>query len=189
MSTTLIEQVAAAHTRAAHRTQDGPTGADERWTIVMERTYDHPREEVWDCWTEPNRLARWLGRVDRRPAVGESVRMVMAPEVQHDVELLDCAEPESLTVRWGGFGEGESRVRVTFSDVDGGTRVRLEHSGLPAGSAWSYGAGWGEVMHLAALAAADPAYDVAQSDGLERAGLEDGLQHYWDDLVPTGRAG
>lgn len=193
MTTTLIEQIAAAHTRAAHRTQDGPTGDDERWTIVLERVYDHPRDEVWECWTDPDRLARWLGRVDRRPAVGESVRMAMAPDgqAQHDVELLACDEPESLTVRWGGFGEGESQVRVTFSEVDGGTRVRLEHSGLRAGSAWSYGAGWGEVMHLAALGAADPAYDVAEAgDGdVERGGLEEGLQGYWDELVPSGRAG
>lgn len=193
MTTTLIEQIAAAHTRAAQRTQDGATGDDERWTIVLERDYDHPRADVWACWTEPDRLARWLGRVDRQPAVGESVRMAMAPDggAQQEVQLLECSPLESLTVRWGGFGEGESQVRVSLSHVDGGTRVRLEHAGLRARGAWSYGAGWGEVMHLAALATADPGFDVADTadGGVERGSLEEGLQRYWDDLVPTGREG
>ena len=191
-TTDLITQIADAHTRDAELTQAGPTGDDERWTIVLERDYEHPREDVWACWTEPDRLARWLGAIDRQPAVGETVRMGMAPdgEATQDVQLQECTPQDSLTVRWGGFGEGESQVRATFSDAPGspGTRVRLEHSGLRARGAWSYGAGWGEVMHLAALAVADPGFDAADSD-VDRGSLEEGLQAYWDELVPRGRVG
>ncbi|MGO0574983.1 SRPBCC domain-containing protein [Ornithinimicrobium panacihumi] len=191
MSTTLIEQIAAAHTRAAQRTQDGPTGDDERWTIVLERDYDATPEEVWACWTEPDRLGRWLGRIDRQPEVGGTVRMEMAPdgEAAHDVTLLDCEPPTSLTVRWGGFGEGESEVRLGLTEVEDGTRLRLEHSGLRARGAWSYGAGWGEVLHLADRALHDPGFDVAVVEDETRGSLEEGLQHYWDELVPTGRGG
>ena len=187
----LVRQIAESHTRAAHRTQEGATGDDERWTIVLERDYPYPREEVWAAWTEPDRLARWLGRLDRVPAVGETVQMAMAPggEPVQDVELLACDPTTSLRVRWGGFGEGESEVRVVLTDVEGGTGVRLEHAGLRARGAWSYGAGWGEVMHLAGLAVADPGYDVTAADSEDRGSLEEGLQRYWDDLVPTGRQG
>lgn len=190
-TTDLLTQIVAAHTRDATRTQEGPTGDDERWTIVLERDYDHPRDEVWACWTEPDRLARWLGRIDRQPAVGETVRMTMSPEAAQDIELVGCEPRESLTVRWGGFGEGESRVRVTFADTGAegsATRVRLEHSGLRAHGAWSYGAGWGEVLHLAALAVADPSFDLV-THHVDHGAIEEGLQRYWDHLVPTGRAG
>lgn len=39
------------------------TTPDER-TIVVERSFDAPRPKVWDAWTKPELLRRWLLGVD-----------------------------------------------------------------------------------------------------------------------------
>jgi len=46
----------------------------------MTRRYDFPAEAVWDAWTNPDRLPRWLGEVsgDFRP--GGEVLLDMAPD-------------------------------------------------------------------------------------------------------------
>ncbi|MBV8790539.1 MAG: SRPBCC domain-containing protein, partial [Pseudolabrys sp.] len=53
-------------------------------TVVIERTFDAPRQLVWDCWTRAEHIAKWFGphgmavpeaRSDLRP--GGEWRIVM----------------------------------------------------------------------------------------------------------------
>jgi uncharacterized protein YndB with AHSA1/START domain len=37
------------------------TANPEKREIIVERTFDAPRELVWKAWTEPERLAQWWG--------------------------------------------------------------------------------------------------------------------------------
>src|SRR5262249_54154185 len=30
-------------------------------TVVIERTFDAPRQLVWDCWTKSEHIAKWFG--------------------------------------------------------------------------------------------------------------------------------
>ena len=42
-------------------TKNGAAKEFEDRAVVIERIFDAPRDLVFKCWTEPERLARWLG--------------------------------------------------------------------------------------------------------------------------------
>ena len=118
--------------------------------LRLERTFDAPRERVFDAWTNPEVLRRWwaaapdwetpAAEVDLR--AGGRYRLTMRdPEAgaEHTVggEYVEVRRPDRLTYTWawepepGGPDMGPpSRVTVDFVADGGGTRVELTHSGL-----------------------------------------------------------
>jgi uncharacterized protein YndB with AHSA1/START domain len=113
--------------------------------LRLERTFDAPRERVFDAWTNPEVLRRWwaagpdyegvAAEVDLR--VGGSLRLTMrAPDGQTHTgggEYLEIDEPNRLVYSWRWEdGEGTvSNVAVDFIEADRGTTVVLNHTGLP----------------------------------------------------------
>jgi uncharacterized protein YndB with AHSA1/START domain len=119
------------------------------YRLRVERTFDSPREDVFEAWTSPEVLRRWLaaGRgwttptaeVDLRP--GGRIRASMAEtggEPVHTFEgtYLEVSPPERLvfTFEWqGDEAEGvTSMVTVEFHEHGGRTTVVLTHTGLPS---------------------------------------------------------
>lgn len=109
---------------------------DSEREIVLSRTYDAPRELVWQAWTRAEHLARWWGpngfttttsEMEVRP--GGVWRFVMhgpdGTDYQNVVEYTEVVAPELLVYN---HGDGENRERdfhvtVTFTAEDGGTTV------------------------------------------------------------------
>lgn len=105
-------------------------------TIVTRRTVDAPRELVFDCWTKPEHMRRWLGpraltmvscEVDLR--VGGGYRYVhRAPDGQEYAfrgEYREIARPERLvaTFVFELFPEAEALETLTLHEKDGKTLV------------------------------------------------------------------
>lgn len=104
--------------------------------IVLSRTYDAPRELVWQAWTRPEHMARWWGpngfttvtsEMEVRP--GGVWRFVMhgpdGTDYQNLAEYIEVVEPELLVYN---HGDGENRERdfhvtVTFAEEGGRTTV------------------------------------------------------------------
>jgi uncharacterized protein YndB with AHSA1/START domain len=113
--------------------------------VHIEREYDASPEELWDCWTDPVRLARWLGRPDG-PLLGAADPVLMDMGDGDDqwvrVRILVADEPRMLTLQWEFPGVSSSRLRVELIALGPGrTRMVLDHDGLGASST-GYGAGW-----------------------------------------------
>jgi uncharacterized protein YndB with AHSA1/START domain len=96
--------------------------------IAITRVYDAPREEVWDAWTRPERLAQWWGKrgwrtasleMDVRP--GGSFRVVSVSddgaEMASDWVYREVIAPERLV--FGAPGDDREAV-VTFAELAGG---------------------------------------------------------------------
>ena len=83
------------------------TSGDRR-AVHLERTYDTTPDDLWRAWTDPQRLARWLG-VPAGPIVGASgpVRISMGEDENDwvDVEILRTEEPWLLELSWEFYGE------------------------------------------------------------------------------------
>lgn len=132
--------------------------------VVLERSYDAPRAEVWAAVTSGDRLSRWLGPVSGDLRLGGRYQV----EGNAGGEVLRCEEPALLEVTWE-FGGAVSWVLVTLAEDDGGTRLRLEHAAEPDDT-WgrfgpgAVGLGWELGLGGLAMNLADPGQPSGEPD-------------------------
>jgi uncharacterized protein YndB with AHSA1/START domain len=112
--------------------------------VRIERTFAASAQDVFDAWTSPEVMRRWLhcapdwetpqAEVDLR--VGGQVRVVMRrpdgteAEMHGEYTLID--RPHRLVMTWT-FGDeptNEQLVELSFSESEGVTRVLLVNSGI-----------------------------------------------------------
>jgi uncharacterized protein YndB with AHSA1/START domain len=127
--------------------------------VLITRTFEAPREQVFRAWTDPDQVAAWYGpehfdtprdriRIDLR--VGGRYELTM---VQRDIgaefavgyEILELVEPELIVLRsdpMPEMGMHEPTVtRVELQDLGGRTRMILTDGPYPAGGRHAE-AGW-----------------------------------------------
>jgi uncharacterized protein YndB with AHSA1/START domain len=145
-------------TRWHQATDRGISGGGDERAVYLARYYDAPIEQVWDAWTAPERLARWLAPVhgDLRP--GGDALLDMEPGLQVRCRILDCQPPARLAVSWSHPGEADSAVELRLAASEHGTRLELEHTRLAAGIVLNYGPGWEDFLDRlgALLGGGDP---------------------------------
>jgi len=124
------------------------TAAPETLTLVIERTFRHSPEKLWRALTEGPLLAQWLMNNDFEPQVGRHFQFRANP-VPNWNGIIDCKvlviDPlKQLSYAWGALGL-DSVVRFTLTPSDGGTHLRMEHSGFRPDQPQAYGGakyGW-----------------------------------------------
>jgi uncharacterized protein YndB with AHSA1/START domain len=122
--------------------------SDESLVLVMTRTFDAPRERVFDAWLDPEQASRWMGprgvraKADRlEPKVGGRYRIVMQLDSGQTPTVggvyREIRRPERLVFTWawegahpGGAGEHDTVVTLTFRDVGGKTEMTMRHEGF-----------------------------------------------------------
>ncbi|MEP6630809.1 MAG: SRPBCC domain-containing protein [Lapillicoccus sp.] len=133
------------------------TTAGGRYGLRMTRTYDTDADDLWSAWTDPSRMARWLGRPDGELREGGEVTLWMGgpddttpPEGTDDVahlQVLHCARPERLTVRWAWSQDEPSLVDLRLTPLgEGQTLLELDHVVLDRDGATGYGSGWEDFL-------------------------------------------
>jgi uncharacterized protein YndB with AHSA1/START domain len=143
-------------------TTNGPIVNTVEQDIVIERVLDAPLEQVWQAWTEPERLQRWWGpktftapvcKIDFRPG-GKYHYCMRSPDGQdfwstgvfyEIVPLKRIVFTDSFADEQGNvvpatyYGMGsdiptELWVTLTFEELEGDrTRFTLRHDGFPPG--------------------------------------------------------
>lgn len=100
----------------------------------MERTFPHPPEKVWRALTESSLISEWLMNTDFAPEVGRRFQFRADPVPNWDgviaSEVLIVEPVQQLSYKWISMGL-ETVVLWTVTPVEGGTQVRMEHSGFP----------------------------------------------------------
>jgi uncharacterized protein YndB with AHSA1/START domain len=133
--------------------------------IVHERHIDASPETVFDFFTDPEKLTRWLAReatVDPRPGgvchqihIGDDGKRYSMRG-----EFVEVSAPERVVFTWGFENDdmevrpGASTVEVTLEPRDGGTWLRLVHRDLPQSERADHDAGWGTMLDRLASAVA-----------------------------------
>ncbi|MFZ0637531.1 MAG: SRPBCC domain-containing protein [Candidatus Acidiferrales bacterium] len=116
-------------------------------TLVIEREIPHPPEKIWRALTQSPLLEEWLMKNDFQPVVGHQFNFRATP-VPNWNGVIDCEvlvlEPNSrLSYSWASMGM-KSVVAWTLTPTEGGTYVRMEHSGFRSEEdAYYRGAKWG----------------------------------------------
>lgn len=107
--------------------------AESTRTLVIERTFTHPPEKVWRAITENPLIAQWLMKNDFEPVVGRKFQFRSNPVPNWDgiinCEVLIVEDLKRLSYSWSSMGL-DSVVLLTLTPAEGGTHVRLEHSGF-----------------------------------------------------------
>jgi uncharacterized protein YndB with AHSA1/START domain len=126
-------------------------------SIVIERVVAHAPEKVWRALTEPAIIERWLMRNDFAPVPGHRFDFHATPVpgwsgVTH-CEVLTVEPPHRLAYRWGDGTESDSGLKTvvtwTLTPEDGGTDIRMEHSGFRPEDEGGYrgmGSGWPRIV-------------------------------------------
>jgi len=95
-------------------------------------------ETVFAYFTDPGRYASWMGSdATLEPVPGGVYRVLMRDGVEAVGRFLEVEPPHRVVFSWGWSGAfavppGSTRVVVTLTEEDGGTRVLLRHHGLPS---------------------------------------------------------
>jgi uncharacterized protein YndB with AHSA1/START domain len=111
--------------------------------IVVEEVLPHAPETIWKTLTTGELIGRWLMKpTGFEPMKGARFTLQTTPAGEWDgvihCEVLDVTRDGRLSYSWQGGHDGNAQygsrldtiVTWTLSRVDGGTRLRLVHSGF-----------------------------------------------------------
>ena len=135
-----------------------PTGPGH--VIRLQRDYAAPIEDVWDAFTDPDRIGRWFLPISGDYRLGGRYQF----EGNAGGEIVACERPNRLQVTWA-YGEeiteaNTSIVEVRLSSVDEATtRLDFAHTAAVPDEMWdeygpgAVGVGWdggmlGLALHL-----------------------------------------
>jgi uncharacterized protein YndB with AHSA1/START domain len=117
------------------RTQAPASTADRE--ILLTRTFDAPRELVFDAWTDPKQITQWWGpkgftttthAMDVKP--GGVWRFVMhgpdGTDYQNKIIFIEVVKPERIVYRHAGDADSEPvRFHVTVTFTAQGAKTQL----------------------------------------------------------------
>ena len=126
-------------------------------SIVVERTMPHPPAKVWRALTQQAMIEQWLMKNDFELAVGHRFQFRATPVPGWsgitNCQVLEVDEPRKLAYAWGDGTESDSGLQTvvtwTLTPTDGGTAVRMEHSGFRPQDERGYegmGGGWPRIV-------------------------------------------
>lgn len=111
--------------------------------IIVDEVFSHTPETMWKTLTTAELMSRWLMRpTGFEPVKGNHFTFQTTPAGAWDgvirCEVLEATPNQRLTHSWrGGHDDNqgygsrlETMVSWTLTPVDGGTRLRLVHSGF-----------------------------------------------------------
>lgn len=87
--------------------------------ITIRRVFDAPREEVWQAWTQPERLAAWWGKRGWSTPL-DSVTMDVRPGGVFEVNSIEDATGAELPTA-GVYREVDEPRRLVFDSGPGAT--------------------------------------------------------------------
>jgi len=151
--------------------RDGSLGA-----VRFERVYAARPEQLWDAWTSPERISRWLGaQVRGSIEPGAAATLSWGEDADSTVELTirQLAPPRLLEWEWTVAGEAPTLLRVEFTAVAEGTLLVLDHSRLPSSMVAGMSAGWHDYLDV--LGSGRPADEAA-------------WDARWNELLPAYKA-
>lgn len=122
--------------------------------LTITRLYDAPREAVFDAWIETSKLSQWWGCGDTE-RVTSTVEAKVGGAYNHLMTIKNVGDhdqrgvitafdpPARLAYELAATDFSPTmQVTVDFTEEDGGTRVTLVQSALPAPLEDVVAAGW-----------------------------------------------
>ena len=148
--------------------------ADGKGVVRMEDRFDTEIDDLWSAFTEPSRLARWLGEFEGELRLGGEFRARFFDGWEGTGRVDVCEPPRHLRVMTKHVRQtDEHTIEATLAADGHHTILILELRGMPVNLLAEYGAG--NQVHVEDLAA----YLAGREPG-------DG-EARWNELMPAYR--
>src|SRR5688500_17399781 len=103
----------------------------EARTVVVEREFAHPPEQLWRAFTQPHLIEEWLMKNDFSPVVGHRFKLRGEWGGVLDCEVLVIEPNKTLSYTWDFAHDDaafnlKSIVTFTLTQTSTGTHVRME---------------------------------------------------------------
>lgn len=147
--------------------------------VVLSRHYETTTDDLWDAWTDVNRLRRWLGSISGEPREGGEIVLDMGDDRPATCTILRCDPPRRLVADWHFPGDGDSTVELRLTPEGDRTLLELEHVGLDEVElARDYGEGWEDFLHRLGQYLRD-----AEPTSVPWTEVREVLDPFWQPLV------
>jgi len=165
-------------TTATMRRLDETHGA-----VRVEDFYDTDIVDLWQACTTPERLARWIARVDGDLRVDGLVHVVFTSTWTGAVRIEVCEEPHHLLVTSEPGTDDEGQIEAWLSEEGDGTRLVVEERGLSLTHLPFHASGWR--VHLEDLGRSLEVDGPVHPEGWGPDVGAPGWQRRWEELTPT----
>ena len=165
-------------TTATMRALDGTRGA-----VRVEDLYDTDIEDLWQACTTPERLARWIARVEGDLQVGGTVQVVFTSTWTGPVRIEVCDAPRRLLLTTEPGTDDEGQIEAWLTQEGAQTRLVVEERGLPTSHLPFHASGWR--VHLEDLGRSLEVSGPAHPEGWSSDAGAPRWKERWQELTPA----
>lgn len=165
-------------TTATMRTLDETRGA-----VRVEDLYDTDIENLWQACTTPERLARWIARVEGDLRVGGTIQAVFTSSWTGPARIEVCDAPRHLLLRTEPATDAEGQIEAWLTEEGSKTRLVVEERGLPIGKLPFHASGW--QVHLEDLGRSLDVDGPVHPEGWTSDAGAPAWRQRWELLTPT----
>ena len=142
-----------SNAHSGHRILGRLRSADGHGVVRIEDRYDTGIDDLWSALIDPDRVARWYGRVEGDLRLGGEFRLFVDGSGWDGAGRVEaCEPPQRLQVRTKESTEPyEEVIEATLTPDGDQTILVIEARGMPLDKVAFYGAGW--QLHAEDLAA------------------------------------
>ena len=159
---------------------------ETRGAVRDEDLYDTDIGDLWQACTTPERLARWIARVDGELRVGGTIQAVFTSSWTGPARIEVCDAPHHLLLTTEPGTDDESQMEAWLTEEGSKTRLVVEERGLPVDKLYFHGAGW--QAHLEDLGRSLDNDSAAHAEPWSDEAPAPAWRQRWDELTPTYQA-
>jgi uncharacterized protein YndB with AHSA1/START domain len=142
-----------------------PTGRLRGNDLVLSRQFRASIEDVWTSITDSSSTARWFGRWEGTPGVGNEIRIQMGFEDGQPwlTKTIEACEPPRRLVLTAVNSSMTSRLELALKETSDGCELEFVHHAIDRARMGDVGPGWEYYLDCLVASRGDgprPAFDA-----------------------------
>jgi uncharacterized protein YndB with AHSA1/START domain len=155
---------------------------ETRGAVRVEDVYDTDIVDLWQACTTPERLTRWIARVDGDLRVGSTFQAVFTSSWSGAVRIEVCEAPHHLLLTMEPDTADEGQLEAWLSEEGAQTRLVVEERGLPTAQLPFHASGWR--AHLEDLGRSLDVEGPVHPEGWSSDAGAPSWKKRWEQLTP-----
>jgi uncharacterized protein YndB with AHSA1/START domain len=151
--------------------------------VRVEDLYGTDIDDLWRACTTPERLARWIARVDGDLRVGGTIHLVFTSTWTGPARVDVCDAPHHLVLTTEPGTDDEGQIEAWLTEEGPKTRLVVEERGLPTSHLPFHASGWR--AHLEDLCRSLEVDGPVHLEDWSSETVSPAWKERWDELTPV----